>query len=223
MTLRGWLDPGGDWIRDLAVHGDRAWVCWPSLGVGHVDLTDPDAPALIGDIVPLPGSPQSLYLDRATGAVYVDCDLAGVHLVVAGPDGAPVHVGGGGVRTRGLGPADGWIRTFGAVMPPALLDLTASPATPTPAASMLTAAPNPFNPRTTIRYTVPVAGPVRLSVHDLRGRLVRVLVDGEVAMGTAEAIWNGRDQADRGVAAGVYLVRLTTPTGAASGRVCLVR
>ncbi len=57
--------------------------------------------------------------------------------------------------------------------------------------------PNPFNPRTTIRFDLPAAGQVRLVVYDLAGRLVRVLVEGEVSAGSHEAVWDGRDATGR--------------------------
>ncbi len=68
--------------------------------------------------------------------------------------------------------------------------------------------PNPFNPATSVGYALPAAGPVRLSIHDARGRLVRVLVDDVVEAGSHQAAWDGRDGDGRGVAAGVYLARL---------------
>jgi hypothetical protein len=83
--------------------------------------------------------------------------------------------------------------------------------------------PNPFNPRTTIRYLVAVAGPTRLRILDARGRLVRTLVDRTMAAGWQEATWDGRDGAGREAPSGVYLARLEAPGGAASRRLTLVR
>jgi hypothetical protein len=68
--------------------------------------------------------------------------------------------------------------------------------------------PNPFNPRTTIKYDLPTSGPVRLSVFDLAGRLVRTLVDGNMPEGSHESDWDGRDAAGREVGSGSYLARL---------------
>jgi hypothetical protein len=72
----------------------------------------------------------------------------------------------------------------------------------------LRAVPNPFNPRTTIRFDLPAAGSVRLAVYDVAGRLVRVLVEGERPAGSCEAVWDGRDAGGRGLAAGSYFARL---------------
>lgn len=48
--------------------------------------------------------------------------------------------------------------------------------------------PNPFNPSTTIQFELPVGGEVRLSVYNLRGELVSVLVDGELPAATGLAL-----------------------------------
>ncbi|HYE95019.1 MAG TPA: T9SS type A sorting domain-containing protein [Rubricoccaceae bacterium] len=63
--------------------------------------------------------------------------------------------------------------------------------------------PNPFNPATTIRYSVGAAGPVRLAVYDVTGREVAVLVDGPLAPSVYEATFDAS-----GLASGVYVVRL---------------
>lgn len=69
--------------------------------------------------------------------------------------------------------------------------------------------PNPFNPKTAIRYTVPSpGGSVLLTVYDLRGRKVRTLVDGEKSGGEYLAVWHGRDDAGRGLGSGVYFYRM---------------
>jgi hypothetical protein len=77
-----------------------------------------------------------------------------------------------------------------------------------PATRLLGAAPNPFNPQTTIRFTLAEAGPAVVSIHDLAGRRVRVLTSGTLAAGGHEVIWNGADEHGTAVPSGVYLVRL---------------
>jgi endonuclease I len=68
--------------------------------------------------------------------------------------------------------------------------------------------PNPFNPSTVIRYELNVAGPVELSIYDLAGRLVDTVFTGEETQGRHEHTWQGRDEAGRPVATGVYVYRL---------------
>ena len=71
--------------------------------------------------------------------------------------------------------------------------------------------PNPFNPTTTIAYHVPgLAGEthhVTLEVFDAEGRLVRRLVDAEVAAGRQNARWSGETERGGQVGPGVYLYR----------------
>jgi endonuclease I len=69
-------------------------------------------------------------------------------------------------------------------------------------------APNPFNPSTTIRFELPHRGNVRLSVYDLSGRLVAVLVDGVLGPGLHDAVWTGRDGHGVPVGSGVYFCRM---------------
>jgi hypothetical protein len=69
--------------------------------------------------------------------------------------------------------------------------------------------PNPFNPGTTIRYTLPEASLASLRVYDVAGRLVRTLfADRKVPAGTYEIDWDGRDEDGGEVASGVYFFRI---------------
>ncbi len=84
-------------------------------------------------------------------------------------------------------------------------------------------APNPFNPRTTIRFELPGAGVARLAVYDVAGRLVRTLVDESLPSGRHEAVWDGRDATGRDVASGSYLARLQFDGRVETVRMGLVR
>ena len=94
-----------------------------------------------------------------------------------------------------------------------------------PSASLLSlrAVPNPFNPLTTIRFEMPQSGPVKLAVFDAAGRVVRVLIDGELPAGAREAAWDGRDAAGRIMPSGGYLVRLEAGGLVGTLRLTLVR
>jgi hypothetical protein len=83
--------------------------------------------------------------------------------------------------------------------------------------------PNPFNPRAEIRYALPAAGPVALTVHDARGRRVADLFRGHRAAGPHAVVWEGRDHAGRELPSGVYWVRAQGPGGGAILKVTLVR
>jgi subtilisin family serine protease len=76
------------------------------------------------------------------------------------------------------------------------------------AVALLGAMPNPFNPQTTIRFSLPDAQAVRLDIYDVQGRLVRSLLDGVRPAGINRVGWDGRDDTGRGVASGTYFARL---------------
>ncbi len=92
-----------------------------------------------------------------------------------------------------------------------------------PAPVLAPAFPNPFNPSTTLAFTLPRSAAVRLTVHDLAGRLVRTLVDGELPAGSHRVVWRGDDADGRPVGAGLYFVRVATPDGVATQRIALVK
>ncbi len=69
--------------------------------------------------------------------------------------------------------------------------------------------PNPFNPETGIRFALPEASSVTITLYSLSGQVVRELVNGAFAQGRHQVIWNGRDDAGAAVAGGIYFYRLT--------------
>ena len=77
------------------------------------------------------------------------------------------------------------------------------------AASLAQNEPNPFNPQTTIRYTMPSSGNVMINIYDASGRLVRSLVNGVKEAGSHNVTWNGTDNHNSPVSSGVYFYRLT--------------
>lgn len=78
--------------------------------------------------------------------------------------------------------------------------------------------PDPFNPQTTIRFSIAEAAPVHLAVYDMLGRTVRVLVNGIVEAGTHEAIFEAGE-----LPSGTYLYRLVTPSGSFTHTMLLLK
>lgn len=78
--------------------------------------------------------------------------------------------------------------------------------------------PNPFNPATTIEYALPTTSEVRIAVYDVLGRVVRVLEDGVLPAGRHRVMFDAT-----GLASGVYVARLETPSGSATRTMTLVR
>jgi hypothetical protein len=69
--------------------------------------------------------------------------------------------------------------------------------------------PNPFNPATTIPFTLPERTRVTLSIYDVAGRLIRTLADEVIDEGHRERTWDGKDSKGDTVSSGVYFCRLT--------------
>ena len=70
--------------------------------------------------------------------------------------------------------------------------------------------PNPFNPTTHIRFAVTDPGLVTLSIYNATGQRIRVLVEGDLAPGFHQVLWDGRDASGANAASGVYFVRMLT-------------
>jgi len=83
--------------------------------------------------------------------------------------------------------------------------------------------PNPFNPRTVIRFGLDESSPVRIDVFDPRGALVRTLADMPYAAGIHEVEWNGAGDAGEPLASGVYFYRLRTAAGEITRKMVLLR
>jgi hypothetical protein len=77
-----------------------------------------------------------------------------------------------------------------------------------PAASLGQNYPNPFNPVTTIPFSLERSGHATLRIFDVKGSLVRTLIDRVMLAGPGEAVWDGFDEASHAVATGVYFARL---------------
>ena len=84
--------------------------------------------------------------------------------------------------------------------------------------------PNPFNPSTIISFELAAEGPVRLTLFDVAGHVVRTLLDGEVrAAGLQDVHWDGKNTTGRPAAAGVYMYRLEAGDFSGTGRMTLVK
>jgi len=83
--------------------------------------------------------------------------------------------------------------------------------------------PNPFNPATSIRFTLPREMAVSAEIWAVDGSRVLTLLRGQVLPGgDNEVRWDGRNAGGQRVASGVYLFRLTTTLGARTARLVLL-
>jgi hypothetical protein len=68
--------------------------------------------------------------------------------------------------------------------------------------------PNPFNPETTIRYGIPEAGTIRLTVYNIEGRVIKHLDSGYKEAGYHKVNWDGENEYGKSVSSGVYIYRI---------------
>jgi len=84
--------------------------------------------------------------------------------------------------------------------------------------------PNPFNPSTSLKYSLENAGEVELAIYSARGVMVRTLVSGWQQAGTVhEIIWDGKDGQGRTQSSGVYFARLRSDGGTALQKMVLMK
>lgn len=143
------------------------------------------------------GNGQYTMLPRFTG---------GDDLLLTGTGAGGTDFGGGTLASTGLFLAQ--------------LDGAVSPTSSTPdlaTAFLRPNHPNPFNPRTTLRFRLTTPGEIRLEVFDAAGRRVRTLARGPVSEGEHAVVFDGRDDAGRPLASGVYRYRLSA-AGVDQGR-----
>ncbi len=86
---------------------------------------------------------------------------------------------------------------------------------------LLNAYPNPFNPSTSLRYSVSEAAPVKLDIYNTRGQLIRSFTANPTEPGYYSQYWDGLDQAGRTLGSGIYLVRMTSSGSSFMKRVIL--
>jgi len=83
--------------------------------------------------------------------------------------------------------------------------------------------PNPFNPTTTLAYTLAERVPVRVSIHDVQGRLLHVLVDAMQDAGRREVVWDGRDDQGNALPSGTYFARIRADEEVRSRKLILLK
>ncbi len=83
--------------------------------------------------------------------------------------------------------------------------------------------PNPFNPVTTITFSVPERGRAVLNVYNVKGELVQTLIDDVVSAGEVSVTWDATDRYGRQISSGVYFYRLMVGDLEMSRKMILLR
>lgn len=90
-------------------------------------------------------------------------------------------------------------------------------------ARLSAAQPNPFNPSTTIRFTLTEPGEVELTIRDLAGRFVKTLVSGRFGTGVHHISWNGTSEAGDEAVSGIYFVHMKNASFSETQKITLLR
>ena len=88
---------------------------------------------------------------------------------------------------------------------------------------IITNFPNPFNPSTTIQFTMPKSGTVSMTIYSSTGQKVREIVSGFRSVGTQTVSWDGKDDAGMSVSSGLYFARLVSNNHTATARMLLLK
>ena len=83
--------------------------------------------------------------------------------------------------------------------------------------------PNPFNPSTTIKFNLNQAQTVSLAIYDMRGHLVKMLLNQECSAGMHQAVWDGTDVAGGLVASGLYIYKIEAGAKSETKQILLLR
>lgn len=214
-------------FNDLAVSG--TFVYFGASGkLWVIDVSDPENPRIAGRLALVAGargiaiSGTSAYVAGQSGLQVIDVSdpanprvLGDMYIPSVG-DGTSMAVGGGYAYMGTANP-------HGLYVCDMQCDEASDVAAYHGSSGRLRIFPSPASDRATIRLAHPSPGSPVAAISDISGRCVRRLHGGSQTAGRQEVRWDGRDDAGRAVAAGVYLVRISTTDGTTTGRVVLIR
>jgi len=83
--------------------------------------------------------------------------------------------------------------------------------------------PNPFNPTTTVKFNLPLAGQTDIKVYNLRGQLVKTLASDTMSAGPHSLVWNGDDNTGRPCSSGLYFLRINSASGDLTRKMMLLK
>ncbi|MCK4654383.1 MAG: T9SS type A sorting domain-containing protein, partial [Candidatus Cloacimonetes bacterium] len=82
---------------------------------------------------------------------------------------------------------------------------------------------NPFNPETTINYSLKENAKVSLNIYNIKGQKVKTLVDEQLQQGEHSAIWNGRGSNGNQVSSGIYFYKMKTDNFEKTRKMILIK
>jgi len=82
--------------------------------------------------------------------------------------------------------------------------------------------PNPFNPSTSIEFSIKNNSEVKLTIYNIKGQKVKTLIHNEFAQGLHSIIWNGDDEFNKSVSSGIYYYQLNVNGKTEAVKKCLI-
>jgi len=83
--------------------------------------------------------------------------------------------------------------------------------------------PNPFNPTTTISFSLANKGKVELTIYNVKGQKVKTLCKGAMEAGEHSMIWNGKDNSNNPVSSGIYFYKLKSAGNESTHKMLLMK
>lgn len=83
--------------------------------------------------------------------------------------------------------------------------------------------PNPFNPHTTISFSVNNNKNVKIQIFNIKGELVKTLLNSSVKPGLNQIIWKGKDNQDNNVSSGIYFCKMTNSNYQSTKKMFLIK
>lgn len=222
--------PVGGLVDQIAVEGNRVYLTGYLLGLVTVDVSTPSSPSVVATL-PLTGEAEAIVI--RDGYAYISVgeamtvipglpDFDAMALVrlneSVSPEMVDYYFPTQNYSAIGLGDDRVFLGEFEDVahftMAPLQCPDVSDVPDPVPTDLSLSEPwPNPFNPRVTVRFDLPLGRPGRLVVHDLRGNLVTELWNGVGTGRETSVYWDGRDHAGRACPSGTYGFILSDNTG----------
>lgn len=197
----------------VAISGNTAFIADKEGGLRIIDVTDPAAPAEIAfldagnDVLSVEVQGDYVYLGTADGLLVADVSNPTLPQPLewfSEFDEFPYNIY---IRDETMYIAGGGDGVY-ILRNNLLTSIASNPATRPVGFHLAQNYPNPFNPETVISYQLSVVNDVTVTVYDLLGRKVRTLADRRQSAGQYSVAWDGRDDAGKPVAGGVYFFQL---------------
>jgi hypothetical protein len=216
LLSRGYVATSS-YANDVEVSGDYAFIAEERHRFDVVDVCDHSQPIIISTLV-LDGGATPISVTVDDGFAILCCGYSGFYVInvqnpaepfIAGYYNTPGYAMSAEFDCPMVRLSDGYSVTLYDCS--AAIDYVASSDAVVPAQKFVVGSnfPNPFNPSTTIFYTIPQAGHVQIEVYNVRGQMVRKLEDQDQTSGEHSVVWNGLDDIGKAQPSGVYFYRVS--------------